>query len=91
MKGDLELSVAAIVRAGSRQRNTVAIRRNFPRWTSVGSLLNSLPIGDISSEGVNARTCGSSRSESVICYIEGVKYLHEHGDRPLNINGNRGI
>ena len=31
IKGDLELSVAAIVKAGSRQWNTVAIRRNFPR------------------------------------------------------------
>ena len=30
-KGDLELSVAAMVSAGSRQRNTVAMSRNFPR------------------------------------------------------------
>lgn len=56
-KGDLELSAAAIVRAGSRQRKSAAIRRNFPRWTSVGSLLRSLPIGVISSVGVSARTC----------------------------------
>jgi hypothetical protein len=55
-KGDLELSVAAIVRAGSRQQNKVAVNKNFPRCTSVGSLLSSRPIGVISSEGVRART-----------------------------------
>jgi len=30
-KGDFEVSVAAIVSAGSKQRNMVAINRNFPR------------------------------------------------------------
>ena len=49
MKGDLEFSAAAIVRAGSRHRNRAAIRRNLPRCTSVGSLLSSRPIGVISS------------------------------------------
>lgn len=29
--GDFEFKVAAIVRAGSKHRNIVAIRRNFPR------------------------------------------------------------
>jgi hypothetical protein len=30
-KGDLELSAAAIVRAGSKQRNKVAVNKNLPR------------------------------------------------------------
>lgn len=55
-KGDFELSVAAMVSAGSRQRKSVAINKNFPRCTSVGSLLKSLPIGVMSSEAVRART-----------------------------------
>lgn len=57
--GDLEESAAAIVKAGSRQRNIVAINKNFPRWTSVGSLLSNLPKGVISSVVVNALTCKS--------------------------------
>lgn len=56
-KGDFEFSAAAIVKAGSKQRNRVAVNKNFPRWTSVGSLLSNLPIGVISSVGVRARTC----------------------------------
>jgi hypothetical protein len=55
--GDFELRAAAIVKAGSKQRNRVEINKNLPRWTSVGSLLKSLPIGVISSVGVKARTC----------------------------------
>jgi len=45
-----------MVRAGSKQRNRVAINKNFPRWTSVGNLLSNRPIGVISSNVVNART-----------------------------------
>lgn len=30
-KGDLEFSAAAMVRAGSKQQNKVAINKNFPR------------------------------------------------------------
>ena len=56
-KGDLELRVAAMVSAGSRQRKRVAISKNLPRCTSVGNLLSNLPIGVISSTGVKARTC----------------------------------
>ena len=33
MKGDLELKVAAIVNAGSRQRSKIAVSRNFPNVT----------------------------------------------------------
>lgn len=54
--GDFEFRVAAIVRAGSRQRNTAATSRNFPRCTSVGNLLRRRPIGVISSVAVRAPT-----------------------------------
>lgn len=46
--GDLELRLAAIVSAGSRQPKTQATKRNLPRWTSVGSLLKSRPMAVIS-------------------------------------------
>ena len=54
--GDFELRVAAIVSAGSRQRKTVAMSKNFPMWTSVGRTLSRRPRGVISSSGVSART-----------------------------------
>lgn len=54
--GDFALRAAAIVSAGSKHLNNVAINRNLPRWTSVGSWLSRRPIGVISSEGVNALT-----------------------------------
>src|SRR5258708_33781617 len=57
MNGLLEVRAAAIVKAGSRHLNIDAKRRNFPRWTSVGSLDNKRPIGVISSIGVSAFTC----------------------------------
>lgn len=56
MNGDFEFSAAAIVSAGSRQRNKAATRRNLPRCTSVGNLLRRRPIGVISSVDVSAPT-----------------------------------
>ena len=52
--GDFAFNVAAMVNAGSRQRNMAAMRRNFPRCTSVGSLLSRRPMGVISSDTVKA-------------------------------------
>lgn len=56
MNGDFELKAAAIVSAGSRHRNNPAVSKNFPRCTSVGKVLSSLPIGVMSSDCVRART-----------------------------------
>lgn len=57
--GDFELIVAAMVRAGSRQRKMVAMSRNLPIWTSVGRELSRRPRGVISSLGVRAPTYNS--------------------------------
>lgn len=57
--GDFEFRVAAMVRAGSRQRKMVAMSRNLPIWMSVGRALSRRPRGVISSLSVSARTCNS--------------------------------
>lgn len=62
MKGDLELSVAAMVSAGSRQRKNAAVSRNLPRCTSMGNFDSNLPIAVMSSFGVKALT--STREET---------------------------
>lgn len=54
--GDLAFSAAAIVSAGSRQRNNAAVSRNLPKCTSVGSFDSNRPMGVISSVDVSART-----------------------------------
>ena len=55
--GDFALKAAAIVRAGSRHWNKAAMRRNFPKCTSMGSLLSKRPRGVISCAEVSAFTC----------------------------------
>lgn len=84
-KGDLEFNVAAMVSAGSKHRKMVDISKNLPRWTSVGSLLNSLPIGVISSEIVNARTLKKKSKQKDSG--NSITYLNQHRHGSLYIDG----
>jgi len=77
INGDFAFSVAAIVRAGSRQRNNAAVNKNLPRWTSVGNFESSRPIGVISSEGVKARTLNIIE-ETEIVSVQLVPHLNKY-------------
>lgn len=85
--GDLEFNAAAIVSAGSRQRNSAAVSRNLPRCTSVGSLESSRPMGVMSSVAVSARTWSANYQTKLLkMYAWDITDLDEGRNGPLDIN-----
>jgi len=94
-KGDFAFNAAAMVRAGSKHRNKAAVNKNFPRCTSVGNFESSRPIGVISSDGVNARTCTLIRRTDVdrinviLIHLDKCRYSSMDIDRRRRVQSTR--
>lgn len=83
-----------IVRAASRQLKMQAMIKNFPRWTSMGSLARWRPRGVISSVVVIALACGAQINRQLTATAEtGLDRTHldERGDSSLDIDLQRRV